>query len=49
MLDWVADGKKGTSVLDNHGRGFHGMDATSRPTYQLEPDVNGMKLRPQAG
>jgi hypothetical protein len=44
-LDWVADGKKGTSVLDNQGRGFRSVDPVSRPHYRLQPGVNGMELR----
>ncbi|WP_159045132.1 hypothetical protein [Streptomyces sp. NRRL F-5122] len=48
ILDWVADGKKGTSVLDNHGHGFRSMNAATRPSYYLEPDASGMKLRPQS-
>lgn len=47
VLDWTADGKKGTSVLDNHGHGFRSMNAATRPSYHLEPDASGMKLRPQ--
>ncbi|MFD7997005.1 hypothetical protein [Streptomyces mexicanus] len=47
-LDWVADGKKGTSVLDNQGRGFRSVEPASLPHYQLQPGANGMELQ-QAG
>ncbi|WP_189317782.1 hypothetical protein [Streptomyces brasiliensis] len=46
VLDWVADGKKGTSVLDNHGHSFRSINASSRPRYRLDPGLDGMKLQP---
>ncbi|MEV6742622.1 hypothetical protein AB0N14_39515 [Streptomyces sp. NPDC051104] len=46
VLDWVADGKNGSSILDNQGRGFRSIDAASLPRYQLQPGTNGMELQP---
>lgn len=34
-LDWVADGKSGTTVLDNHGQGYRSTSTRALPHYQV--------------
>ncbi|GHF20993.1 hypothetical protein GCM10014715_89070 [Streptomyces spiralis] len=47
-LQWVADGKTGTTVLDNHGQGFRNLNPDHLPVYRQDPmSADGPTLRPQ--
>lgn len=44
-LQWVADGKTGTTVLDNHGKGFRDLNPKDLPAYRQDLSAEGPSLR----
>jgi hypothetical protein len=48
-LQWVADGKVGTTVVNNHGQGFRDLSPDRLPAYHQDPmSAGGPALRPRS-